>query len=68
MRNEMLTAGEVSATLGMSRGYAYKLIRKLNAEQEARGVLTIPGRVSREYFEARVFDHPAVKGGGTRVS
>lgn len=67
MHTTMLTADEVSATLGMSRGYAYKLIRQLNEEQEARGVLTIPGRVSREYFEARIFDRHAAKGGTAHV-
>lgn len=56
MKNSMLTAEEVSATLGMSRAYAYKLIKRLNEEQEARGVLTIPGRISRDYFESRMFE------------
>ncbi len=63
MRQAMIDADEVSTTLGMSRGYAYKLIRKLNEEQEARGVLTIPGRVSREYFEERMFNRSNGEGG-----
>ena len=64
----MINADEVSATLGMSRGYAYKLIRKLNKEQEAQGVLTIPGRVSREYFEERMFKRSCKKGEMDHVS
>lgn len=67
MKTAMLTVDEVSVALGMSRGYAYKLIHRLNEEQEARGVLTIPGRVSREYFEARIFDRPVAKGGAAHV-
>lgn len=67
MKTAVLTVDEVSAALGMSRGYAYKLIHRLNEEQEARGVLTIPGRVSREYFEARMFDRPVAKGGAAHV-
>ena len=41
MKTAMLTVDEVSAALGMSRGYAYKLIHRLNEEQEARGVLSL---------------------------
>lgn len=67
MKTAMLTVDEVGAALGMSRGYACKLIHRLNEEQEARGVLTIPGRVSREYFEARMFDRPVAKGGAAHV-
>lgn len=39
----------------MSRAYAYKLIRRLNKEMEERGCITVPGRVSRAYFEKRLF-------------
>lgn len=67
MATSMLTAEDVSAALGMSRAYAYKLIRKLDEEQEARGVLTIPGHISRDYFEARMFEPVAQKGGATHV-
>ena len=38
------------------RAYAYKLIRRLNKEMEERGCITVPGRVSRAYFEKRLFE------------
>ena len=38
-----------------SSSYAYKLIRKLNAEREADGFVTIKGRVSRQYFDERIY-------------
>ena len=39
-----LTAQDVMEMLGVSLSYAYKLIRKLNAELEADGFVTIKGR------------------------
>ena len=35
--------------------YAYKIIKKLNAELDAKGYITITGRVNREYFNERVY-------------
>ena len=49
----VMTPGEVAEALRVSRSYAYKLIRKLNAELEERGTLTVPGKVSRGYFMRR---------------
>ena len=49
----VMTPDEVAEALGVSRSYAYKLIRKLNAELEERGTLTVPGKVSRGYFLRR---------------
>lgn len=35
--------------------YSYKLIRRLNAELEADGFVTIKGRVSTQYFMKRIY-------------
>ena len=48
-------AGEVAQLLGVSKAYAYKVIRRLNAELEEEGMLTIPGKVSATYLETRFF-------------
>lgn len=48
-------ADEVARLLGVSKAYAYKVIRRLNAELEGEGMLTIPGKVSASYLEARYF-------------
>lgn len=53
MESRAIGADEVAEALGMSRAYAYKLIRRLNKETEERGCITVPGRVSRAYFERR---------------
>ena len=41
-------ADEVARELGVSKPYAYKLVREMN-------FLTIPGRVSRRYFEEKFY-------------
>lgn len=61
MSNELFVrAEEVAEELGVSKPYAYKLVRKLNKELEQRGFLTISGRVSREYYREKIY------GGGTK--
>lgn len=50
-----ITAKDVVEELGVSSSYAYKLIRKLNAEREADGFVTIKSRVSRQYFDERIY-------------
>lgn len=39
-------AEEVARELGISKPYAYKLVREMNEELKKKGFLTIPGRVS----------------------
>ena len=46
---------DVVEEFGVSTSYAYKLIRELNAERAADGFVTIKGRVSRQYFDERIY-------------
>ena len=48
-------AEEVAGVLGISKPYAYKLVREMNEELKKKGFLTIPGRVSRRYFEEKFY-------------
>ena len=48
-------AEEVARELGISKPYAYKLVREMNEELKQKGFLTIPGRVSRRYFEEKFY-------------
>ena len=48
-------AEEVAGALGISRPYAYKLVREMNEELKQKGFLTSPGRVSRRYFEEKFY-------------
>ena len=41
---------DIAQELGVSKSYAYKIVKKLNTELKAMGYLIIAGRVSRKYF------------------
>lgn len=58
MENTMkmyITADEVAELLGVSRGYAYKVIRGLNDELKAKGFRVISGKVPRKYFQEKFY-------------
>ena len=46
---------ELVKELQISKPYAYKLMREMNAELEKQGYMTISGRVSRQYFEEKFY-------------
>lgn len=51
----LLNAEEVAKSLGVSKPYAYKLVKMLNDELEGKGFITIAGRVSAKYLEERFY-------------
>ena len=53
MKNQFMRAEEVARELEVSRSYAYRLIKQLNAELREKGYMTIAGRVNRQYFKER---------------
>ena len=56
MENKLfMRSEEVAKELGVSRAYAYKLIKKLNEELRAKGYLVIEGRLNREYFMEKIY-------------
>lgn len=50
-----MSAAEVAEYLGVSVPMAYKIIQRLNTELKSRGFITIAGRVSRAYFEEKIY-------------
>ena len=64
MSTQMIGAEEVARALNTSKGYAYKVIRKLNEEMEEKGMLVVKGKVSADYFAERYFG----KKGGANVN
>lgn len=50
MQNTFIKADEVADILGVSKSYAYKVIKTLNEQLKKQGYLTISGRVSKQYF------------------
>lgn len=51
MNAKLIGVDEVCEQLNVSWAYAYKVIRKLNAEMQGNGCLVVPGKVSRSFFE-----------------
>ena len=39
----------------VSKGFAYRMIREMNAELKARGYITVAGRVSKKYYLERIY-------------
>ncbi|MDD4690336.1 MAG: DNA-binding protein [Eubacteriales bacterium] len=58
-----VTADTVAADLGVSKPFAYKLMKKMNNELEEKGYMTISGRVSRQYYIERFYGLNKVKEG-----
>ena len=54
-KNLFIRAEEIATELGVSKTQAYKLIRKLNEELKNRGFITISGKVSRQFFEEKIY-------------
>lgn len=56
MTNQLfIHADEVAIALGVSKAYAYKVVRDLNKELKEKGFITIAGKVNRIYFEERIY-------------
>ena len=47
-------AEEVAGVLGISKPYAYKLVREMNEELKQKGFLTIPGTGEQELLRGKV--------------
>ena len=50
-----MNAREVAQYMEISEAMAYKIIRHLNEELNGMGYITINGKVSRTFFEERVY-------------
>ena len=50
-----LNVHDVAEFMGISIPMAYKIIRKLNDELVSAGYIIVSGRVSRTYFEQKVY-------------
>lgn len=50
-----VTAETIAKDFGVSKGYAYRMIRQMNAELKAKGYLTVAGRVSKAYYLERIY-------------
>ena len=49
-----MTVEEVANELGVSKSYAYKVVRELNTELQKLGYLTVSGRVNTNSFRKKL--------------
>ena len=52
---KVFRVGDVMQIFGISKSAAYKLMRQINSELEKKGYIVIRGKVSRKYFEERIY-------------
>jgi transcriptional antiterminator len=50
-----LGAEDVQKILKVSQTTAYRIIKKLNNELEKQGYIVISGKISKKYFEEKVY-------------
>ena len=55
LHKQGMSSRAIARELGISKPYAYKLVREMNEELKQKGFITIPGRVSRRYFEEKFY-------------
>lgn len=46
---------EVQEMLGVSKGHAYKVMRRLNVELKEKGFIVIAGRIPKQYFKEKYY-------------
>lgn len=49
-----MTVEEVANELNVSKSYAYKVVRELNAQMRELGYLTVTGRVNTNFFRKKL--------------
>ena len=54
-KKNFMTVDEVAQELCVSKSYAYKVVRELNAELKQLGYLTVTGRVNANFFRKKLY-------------
>jgi transcriptional antiterminator len=52
---KFLKAADVARILQVSETTAYRIIKKLNDELKQQGKIIVAGKISRKYFEEKVY-------------
>lgn len=52
---KFLKAADVAQILQVSETTAYRIIKKLNDELKQQGKIIVAGKISRKYFEEKVY-------------
>lgn len=51
---KFMSVQDVADELGVSKSYAYKVVRQLNEELSKMGYITVSGRVNTDYFHKKL--------------
>lgn len=54
-KSRFITSKEVAEELGVSKSFAYKVVRQLNDELKKKGYMVVAGKVSRMYYEEKFY-------------
>lgn len=52
---KFLNAKDISTLLDISISSSYRIIKKLNCELEEMGKITLAGKISKRYFEEKIY-------------
>ena len=55
MEKKFIRVDEVAKEVDISTSHAYKIMHRLNEELEAKGFVTVVGRLNRQYFNERLY-------------
>lgn len=59
--NYMMDAEDLANELGISKGHAYKVIRRLNEELEKSGFIIVAGKVPRAFWEKKFYGYETMQ-------
>lgn len=54
-KSKFVRVAEVATLLDVSKPHAYKIMRELNRELSAKGMIVTSGRLSRRYLDERMY-------------
>lgn len=65
-----ISAEEVANELGVSKPYAYKIIKAWNEELKAKGYLVLAGKINRAFYREKLYgtNKPSGRGGDNIAS
>lgn len=52
---KFLTARDVAVIIRSSEATGYRIIKQMNEELKKKGKIIIPGKISKRYFEEKVY-------------
>ena len=55
VESRFMKAQDVADTLSVSISSAYRIIKQLNNELNEQGKITVPGKISKRYFEEKTY-------------